>query len=29
MFEGITMIHSRRRFFAVTGTAALGAMLAA
>lgn len=29
MFEGIIMIHSRRRFFAVTGTAALGAMLAA
>ena len=29
MFEGITMIHSRRRLFAVTGTAALGAMLAA
>lgn len=29
MFEGITMIHSRRRFFAATGTAALGAMLAA
>lgn len=29
MFEGIIMIHSRRRLFAVTGTAALGAMLAA
>ena len=28
-FKGITMIHSRRHFIALTGTAALGAMLAA